>query len=170
MRKYLNNSPVSAFVAAGTVVAACMGGAAAPAAASPDSIPFYIGAGTVHTRNGVQLGDGEIIESSGKVVVELHRDADNLPKLVARWLLWDDAAVASAAFPILKDGSSTEYFVLARITTGSVFGANAWAECEIFYGKPGDGGNVAWGAPYSCDTARHRLDNDWDYTVRWSAQ
>lgn len=170
MRSNLKNSSFPVLVAAGAVVAACVGGAVAPAAADPGSVPFYVGTGTVHTQEGVRLGDGKLIEKTGMVGVELQRDADNRPKLVARWLFQDDAAIASAAFPIIKDGAPTEYFALTRITTGSVFGLNAWAECEIFFGMPGSGGNVAWGAPLTCDTARRGLDNDWDFTVKPSGR
>lgn len=168
MTKRFTQSTVSTLIAIG-VVATALSGVVAPATAAAKSIPHWVGTGIVHVQDGVRLGEGRILERAGKVLVDLEKDGIGRPKLVARWLVQAPNEAASAVFPVLRDGAASDYYVLARITTGSVFGLNARAECEVFYGVPGHGGNVVVGAPFRCDTTRRGLDNDWDFMVRPSA-
>ena len=39
--------------------------------------------------------------------------------------------------------------------------------CEVFRGEPGTAGaeNPTWDSPFQCETTRHQLDNDWDFSI-----
>jgi hypothetical protein len=157
---------VSRAIATGFIVAACVGATAVPASAEPGR---YTGAGVIHLHDGVQFGEGKIIDGKDMATVEMRADAEGAPSaLVATWDFFDFDAIAAAEYPILKDGTDSGYFMVLTITTGHHSALTASASCTVFKGRPSDGGDALWGAPFSCDSARHGLDYDWDFEVRAS--
>jgi hypothetical protein len=159
-------------LATGVVVAACVGGMAVPASAAPVNCPSstskgheYVGGGTLHVSNGVQLGTGWVTECMQVDSVELQEDAHHVPtKMVVSWDNWDIDVLASAAYPIIQDGKPTIYYVSPRVQNRT-WVSKAWATCEIWAGKPGAGGEIQDRAPFKCETTQHGLDNDWDFVV-----
>lgn len=159
-------------LATGVVVAACVGGMAMPASARPVECPSsssdpheYVAGGTLHVRNGVSLGPGWVTECMQVNKVALQEDAHHVPtKMEVSWNNWSRYVQASAAYPILQDGQPTIYYISPRVHTNT-WVSQARATCEIWAGKPGDGGELQDRAPFTCETTQHGWDNDWDFVV-----
>jgi hypothetical protein len=171
MNKRLRNSILSRAVIAGAVIAACVGGTALPASAAADSDPaastiIYTGSGTAHAQWGIALDEREIYQDVAMKSVVLEQAEVGMPKLVAKWDIWQKNSIASASYSIVDNRHSSGYYVVTTIHGGYFWDwARAWSECQIYKGRPASGGKVVTDSPYACDTTRRQADNDWDYMV-----
>lgn len=171
------NPALSTFIATGLAVAACTTGATVPAVAAPLENPSdahlsvgavnYVGAGAFRVHAPIELKDGHVVRVGNKPLdndkVELRQDANKVPTaMVAKWTSDDMNASAVAVYSVFKGGVDTHYVFVPRITIGT-FPSAPEAACRV---QPDPSYHERLPpAPYTCTTTRHRLDNDWDFTI-----